>query len=223
VTTKYEKAVAEARRLVSRSEEDQWRLAELTWQQVEGGKSRNQWAKDIGVDRTFAQRAYAIWDRWGGSPASHRPSYTEAYDVVQGRTAKVEEHGTRAAAEATITVRNMPPERKAAIVSEAIEADPVVAAAASLALDKRNAELPKPRARERTKSDRYSDALTAMRAADAALDRFTNAVSGAEWSAVEADSFETILARWSGAIDLIRAGLRSGTWDDELAKLTGSL
>jgi transposase-like protein len=119
--------------------------------------------------------------------------------------------------------RNLPSEEKAAIVDELVEADPVVAAAASRALEKRNAELPKPRARERTKSDRYSDALTAMRAADTALDRFTNAVSGAEWSAVEADSFETILARWSGAIELIRAGLRSGTWDDELAKLTGSL
>jgi hypothetical protein len=120
-------------------------------------------------------------------------------------------------------VRNMPPERQAELVDELVKDDPVVAAAASRALEERNAQLPTPRVRERTKSDRYSDALTAMRAADAALDRFTNAVSGAEWSVVEADSFETILARWSGAIDLIRAGLQSGTWDDELAKLTGSL
>jgi transposase len=221
VTTKYEKAVAEARRLVSRSEEDQWRLAELTWQQVEGGTSRNQWAKDVGVSKRTVARWYNVWVRFGSAPA--RPSYSEAFQAVDKDLAVEDVYAERHQMEAQRTVRNMPPERKAAIVSEAIEADPVVAAAASLALDKRNAELPKPRARERTKSDRYSDALTAMRAADVALDRFTNAVSGAEWSAVEADSFETILARWSGAIDLIRAGLRSGTWDDELAKLTGSL
>src|SRR6266487_2245779 len=63
VTSKYEKAVAEARRLVKRSEEDQWRLAELTWEQVEGGKSRAQWARDVGVGRTSVMRWYKIWAR----------------------------------------------------------------------------------------------------------------------------------------------------------------
>jgi len=142
VTMKYEKAVAEARRLVSRSEEDQWRLAELTWQQVEGGKSRAQWAKDLGVPHTRAARWYRIWDGYvqkaGWSPATH--TYTEAYDIVQGRAAQVEEHGTRSAAEARTAVRNMAPEHKAEIVREAIKSDPKVAVAASDALDERQAD-----------------------------------------------------------------------------------
>lgn len=123
---KYEKAVAEARQLVKRSEADQWRLAELTWQQVASGKSREQWARDTGMNRVRVQRLYRIWEGWGtGSPAS-RPSFTEAYDIVQGRTAEVEQHGTRAVAEARRSVRNMPPEQRAAVVREAL-ADPVVA------------------------------------------------------------------------------------------------
>jgi len=129
VTTKYETAVAEARQLVTRSEEDQWRLAELTWQQVEGGKSRQQWAKDLGIPRTRADRWYRVWAgvqnaQW--SPATH--TYTEAYDEVQGRAEQIEEYGTRSAAEAHRAVRNMPPERKAEIVREALEDEDVAQA-----------------------------------------------------------------------------------------------
>jgi hypothetical protein len=216
----YKEAVAEARQLVKRSEDDQWRLAQLTWEQVQAGKTRKQWAQDIGVSETHARILYTVWNRFQDQTHDVRFSFGDRYEMAKTGT-----EGPRAAREsqAVGTVRNMPPERKAELVRELTKDDAVVAAAASRALEERNAELPTPRVRERTKSDRYSDALTAMRAADAAIDRFANAVSGAEWTAVEADSFETILARWSGAIELIRAGLQSGTWDDELAKLTGSL
>jgi hypothetical protein len=76
----YAAAVTEARTLVKRSEADQWRLAELTWQQVEAGKSRRQWAKDIGVSHTHAERLYIVWSTWSGNQVATRPLFAEAYN-----------------------------------------------------------------------------------------------------------------------------------------------
>ena len=78
----YKAAVAEGRRLTKRSEEDQWRLAELTFEVVQDGKSRRQWAKDIGAGATTAERYYLIWERHGASPRSTRPKFAEAYGTL---------------------------------------------------------------------------------------------------------------------------------------------
>lgn len=125
----YQEAVTEARQLVKRSEEDQWRLAQLTWQQVQGGASRNQWASDTGMARSHVQALYKIWDEWGGQPLATRPAFGEAYYRMHtpGRHEDREQIGSRAGAEAVRHVRNMPPEQKASVVRELID-DPDVSA-----------------------------------------------------------------------------------------------
>jgi hypothetical protein len=129
VTTKYEKAVAEARRLVSRSEEDQWRLAELTWQQVEDGKTRQQWARDVGVHPSTTGRWYKMWVRWGGlADQQLRPPFAEAWEVITGAAVATEQHGSDYAAKARTAIRNMAPERKAEIARDLL-ADEEVAQA----------------------------------------------------------------------------------------------
>lgn len=222
---KYDAAVAEARRLRKRSEEDGYRLAELTWEQcAQDGKTFAQWSRDTGIDPKVVRVYVSVWSKSKDLPPAARLPFSEACEMAwESADSPEQARENRTARQVASGAKRLPSERKAEIAAELVKSDPVVAAAASRALEERNAALPAPKVRERTKSDRYSDALTAMRAADAAIDRFANAVSGAEWAAVEADSFETILERWLGAIELIRTGLRSGSWDDELAKLTGSL
>src|SRR5215813_11835152 len=68
----YATAVFEARRLIKRSEEDQWRLAELTWEQIEAGRSKSQWGRDIGVSEAEVRRLYKIWNRWNSTSRSQR-------------------------------------------------------------------------------------------------------------------------------------------------------
>jgi hypothetical protein len=128
VTTKYETAVAEARQLVKRSEDDQWRLAELTWQQVESGKTRAQWAEDIGVHASHAARLYRLWARFGQDQDS--VAFSDAYEAVRraGDAAPSEARETVREKEAVGTVRNMPPERKAEIARELLADDDVAQA-----------------------------------------------------------------------------------------------
>jgi len=129
LTTKYETAVAEARQLVTRSEEDQWRLAELTWEQVEAGKTRRQWSKDIGVNESTTGRWYRLWERFGDQLAGQQVTFAQAWDMVQ--TGADDPASARDKAEdmrAVGTVRNMPPERKAEIARELLADDDVAQA-----------------------------------------------------------------------------------------------
>jgi hypothetical protein len=114
----YQAAVAEARQLVKRSEQDQWRLAELTWEQVDAGRSIGQWATDIGVSRRTVSGWRAIWTRWGMQPLHSRPPWSEAYQQVNPSGATPDSVDR--------AVRNMPPEQKAEVVREAL-AEPEVA------------------------------------------------------------------------------------------------
>jgi hypothetical protein len=215
--TTYTEAVTEARTLVKRSEDDQWRLAELTWEQVQAGKSRRQWAKDIGIHNSTAVRLYQIWERFGADPDQH--SFAEAYDVVHGRAAAVEEHGSRYQAEAASAIRNMPPERKAQIVREAVKADPVAAAAASEALDERWAATAKPAPRDRSKADRLSETLLAARAVQRKVNEFANLASSTTWTVPEQEALVPLIDRIISVLDLAKAGVQSGSWDEELADL----
>lgn len=114
---RYDKAVAEARQLVKRSKADQWRLAELTWEQLEAGKSRRQWAEDVGVSVRSVDAWRAVWARWGVQDLQTRPDWNVAYEQVNPTGARPETVDR--------AVRNMPPERKAEVVREAL-ADPDV-------------------------------------------------------------------------------------------------
>jgi len=78
---------------------------------------------------------------------------------------------------------------------------------------------PRPRRREREKSDRYSSALVAVLAARRNLKRFADDVSGVEFTDYEREGFNSLVESLRAALDMIHAGVNSGTWDDELANL----
>jgi hypothetical protein len=153
--TNYNEAVAEARQLVKRSEEDQWRLAELTWEQVEAGKSAAQWARDIGVSATHAKTLRRIWKNDRHLDVDERPPFAEAYAVTNTpqKSAETEEYGSRYQAEAKAALRNMPPERKAEVarellnepeVAERVVHDSTARENVRRALDERYEQAPKP-------------------------------------------------------------------------------
>ena len=75
----YQECVAEARTLVKRSEADQWRLAQLTWEQLEAGVRAVQWAADIGVDPSYVYRLRRIWEQHSSVDSVHKPRFTDAY------------------------------------------------------------------------------------------------------------------------------------------------
>jgi hypothetical protein len=83
VSVDYGTAVAEGRRLLTRSEEDQWRLAELTFDVVEAGSTRMAWASDVGISRSHAGRLYHIWRRWGDVRTDTRPRFLDAYETIK--------------------------------------------------------------------------------------------------------------------------------------------
>jgi hypothetical protein len=119
----YREAVQEARQLIKRSEEDQWRLAQLTWEQVQAGKSAAQWARDIGIHPNHATALRRTWEQFGHLDEVTRPRFTDAY--AEARSPGWGEQG-EAVSRARSTVRNMPPEQKAEVVREAL-AEPAVA------------------------------------------------------------------------------------------------
>jgi hypothetical protein len=93
MTETYQHAVQEARTLAKRSEEDQWRLAQLTWEQAspheDDKKTLTQWAQDIGVHPSYVGRLYKMWDSY--QSASHldrveRPKFSEAYNETRPGT-----------------------------------------------------------------------------------------------------------------------------------------
>jgi hypothetical protein len=129
VTTKYEKAVAEARRLVTRSEEDQWRLAELTWQQIEVGAVKAKWERDTGIGLGNARRLFAIWQRWGQVARLDRPAFTDAVNMIaEGGETPDEARELKQDRQALGSVRKASPERKKEIARELL-ADEAVAQA----------------------------------------------------------------------------------------------
>ena len=80
----YRSAVGEAKRLIKRSEEDQWRLAELTADVLASGVRARQWANDIGWRSQSSVTAYRqIWERYGGLHRNERPRFVDAYASVQ--------------------------------------------------------------------------------------------------------------------------------------------
>jgi hypothetical protein len=120
----YSEAVAEARRLVKRSEEDTWRLAQLTWEQLQAGCTQQQWADDVGLSRRSVRRLAAVWDRFGAAVLANptsRPSAAEAMaEVDPGAGHWPNQERTKEA------LQQMSPEQKAEVVREAL-AEPEVA------------------------------------------------------------------------------------------------
>jgi hypothetical protein len=125
----YQDAVIEARRLdqiideaETTAEDAKWARAELAWEQVQAGISRVQWARDTGKADTTIGYWVLMWSRWG-SRGRERPSFTEAYNEVRGWNE--DEHDSEYQRKAHQAIRNMPPEKKAAVIREALEDDEV--------------------------------------------------------------------------------------------------
>lgn len=122
---KYNDRVKEAQTLVKRSEEDQWRLAELTWQALhEDGKTQAEWAKDIGTGQPHVAKLAKVWERY--SQGINRPAFRDAYAEAKGLP--VDPHERREM-EDQATVRKelakASPERKRELVHELLN-DPEV-------------------------------------------------------------------------------------------------
>jgi hypothetical protein len=86
----YDQAVTEARSLVKRSEADQWRLAQLTYENAspsegDGKMTLAAWARDIGVHPSYASRLYHIWETYGLSRDLDQveiPTFAEANRMI---------------------------------------------------------------------------------------------------------------------------------------------
>lgn len=109
----YQAAVAEAQRLVKRSEADQWRLAELTFEQLQAGVTQDRWAEDVGLSRRTVRRYAAVWERFGAASAN-RTTFADAAFEIDGGGVNMKR------------IESLPPEQKAQVVKEAL-ADPDVA------------------------------------------------------------------------------------------------
>jgi hypothetical protein len=123
----YQEAVAEARQLVKRSEEDQWRLAQLTYEQVrQGGITRQRWADDVGIKSLrYVSSLATVWERYGGQHLPSRPSFPDAIGIVHTPHRYEEGEGSSEVGRAKSTVRNMPPEDKAAVARELLDDEDV--------------------------------------------------------------------------------------------------
>lgn len=80
--TQYQSAVTAFRTLYKRSETDQWRLAQLTYENAspnrdDGKKSLARWALDVGRDDRYVGRMWRMWQKYGQSP--DRPLFNDAY------------------------------------------------------------------------------------------------------------------------------------------------
>ncbi|MEX2459249.1 MAG: hypothetical protein WD770_09720 [Actinomycetota bacterium] len=91
----YDRALERGRTLLTRSEQDQWELAELTHTVlVADGRSLRKWAADLGVSKTHVARLRDVWIRYGGVPdQGHRRTFAEYYtlaDVPKDRADEIE-------------------------------------------------------------------------------------------------------------------------------------
>ncbi len=216
---RYKDAVAEARRLVKQSEEDQWRLAELTWTTTQDVTQRK-WATDVGVDFRTVGRWRQIWQHKIEHVADGR-TYAETEAIIRGSSDGESLRQT----ESIRTVHNLPPEKKAEVVEELLDdADQKVRHAAIKALDKHYDRERELRQREtptalQSAFDAAIELLVRQRAITAANKTATDLVmSGAEFG----DTTDNVaIADWQiNALNILRTAIsgRSGM-DAELAEI----
>ena len=121
-----------AKRVLKEARSSGWLMAKLTWEAVEyDGWTRTGWAAELGCSPKTTGRWYQLWSDWGGNKWSELPEYTEAYNELDGRgTAADRLEGRR--------IGKLSPERKVAIVREAL-ADRKVADAVAKDAETRHA------------------------------------------------------------------------------------
>jgi hypothetical protein len=233
----YREAVQEAKRLVKRSEEDQWRLAQLTWEQVRAGKTRRAWAQDVGIDHSHANRLYLVWERWGEVQHPNRPRFTDAYAQLTHRL-EPDSEVTRAQDQAQRTVRNLPPERKAEVarellaeptVAEQVVRDPDARRTVRQATDrydtehqeraKQNYELREPRSVQIGAMADMQYALTKARTAMSDALEAADTLAAYNWPDESRQAAEVLVRRVSASVELFLARLHGEDLDEELKAL----
>lgn len=115
---RYREAVAEAKQLRKRSEADQWRLAELTWEQTKrDGVATRKWADDVGVSQPYVVKLAQIWEAHGDNPVIARPAFADAYAEARGLPL---ERSDRRVREAAATLRKASLEDRATVIGEVL-------------------------------------------------------------------------------------------------------
>lgn len=240
----YEQAVSEARTLVRRSEEDQWRLAELTWETIEDGSSRRRWAEDIEVTHTHVNTLYNVWVRHGGNQVSTRPKFADAYAAAKGMPI---DRSERRRNEADRNVTQRPPEQRAKLarellsdpnvarlvgeqdpettasfVRDAIEQVPEAAVEASRALSEQTRPVsPRSDPSSGPAPRTTLDLLLQFQKLHHVVKETVDAVVAGEVSFNDRDRerlFEE-LAWLRSSLDLIESGIRSGSWDEVVHRI----
>lgn len=220
----------------AKAETNRWEQCRIVHEAVTSGEySRRSFAEAAGKSSKTVELQYKIWHAHGAQPASHRPTYTEAYAQAQNRPT-----GSERTAQMTAgNVRNLPAEDKAKVARELL-ADPEVAdeidddlaehvaSRPELAskVTERVAEdderrRPAPEPVERSKEDRLTAAMIAMRAVRRKIDDVTAHLSGVDWHEQEIVAITGELDAWEQAIEMVRTGVTSGSWDAQLADLLG--
>lgn len=106
-----------------RADENRWEQCRIVHEAVESGEfSRRSFAEAVGKGETTVRRQYHMWEQWGASPGTHRPSYQDAYAEARGRP-----QGPDRTREITRGgIRTLPPEQKREVARE-LANDPDVA------------------------------------------------------------------------------------------------
>jgi hypothetical protein len=129
----YQEAVTEFHRLDNEIESDQWRQAQLTWENSapdgtrDGRQSLSSWARDVGKDRSWIGRLWRMWSDHGDRSPQDLPPFAETYRLYSTGFDDPEEALRYNQERRTLAdVRNLQPERKAQVARELL-ADPDVA------------------------------------------------------------------------------------------------
>jgi len=109
----YRSAVAEGKRLLKRTEDDDWALARLSYRVVTEEKLANltQWAKDLGVSKSHAQNLRRVWERYGEHHgvrgARTFPEYYALAQVSEERAERLQEVADQTGLSITTVHRSM--------------------------------------------------------------------------------------------------------------------
>jgi putative ubiquitin-RnfH superfamily antitoxin RatB of RatAB toxin-antitoxin module len=122
----YQQAVSEARRLTKRSEEDSWRLAELSHQVcvVEKKATHRSWGSDIGLSHAQVGIYVRAYERFGSGPFQDRPLFWKACEAIRKGIEPDEANANRASRPGTIA--KLPEPDRIKIAREVLK-DPEVA------------------------------------------------------------------------------------------------
>lgn len=124
----YQEAVIEFRRLDDEIEADQWRQAELVWEQVQAGASRLSLARDTRKDDKHIGVLYRVWDRHGSVPAPNRSvTFADAYRMAETSADTPEEASAIKNVNRASSALGQLPRRARAEVIREIMKDPDVA------------------------------------------------------------------------------------------------